>query len=466
MAHEERRATFYPTRATEMNDMRRFDSDAGAPGAPAKRTLQDRLHARIRRIYRYSVRASQPMLSAAALALLTKKLNSAGSKRILFIGSRASLDDLHALSRYSGKYQYFYLKRFNFREILNKYLPVADLKESTYYTDEKFAPGRKQAYAYIRKTLGYLQRFLRFDAVMSTNLGYLEQQELCRAAQDRDIPVVILLREGMVDLQNAEQYFKVYDGKRAVCDLFICYNDLIKASILRQKVPGLTMENMKVSGIPRCDYYVREDEGRTEDQLVVFTFSADVKFKNLLTSDEALDMARSITTSFYHQVLKLAARRKDIRVILKTKPSDYYIDDMTRIASEFYGDAGLPRNLHITGEGSAKDLILQSRWVITVGNSTTFLESLLANRVTGSPDFSEVIDPERWDFVQGDEELVAYIRTESDIDRFLERDEQDPESRKTQRYYETLNRYLYRTDGQASTRVEGYIADMFGERHR
>lgn len=402
-----------------------------------------------------------PLLSAVTLAMLARKLNGRGEKRILFIGSRASLDDLYAMSRYSGRYQYIYLERFNFGEILKKYLPYPELRENNYHVDSRYVAGRRKTYDCIWQIVGYLEKILRFDAIMSTNLGYLEQQELAQVARDRSIPFVILLREGMVDPQNAPEYFSVYENKQAICDLFICYNEVIKRSILRQGVPGLTEENMKVSGIPRCDYYVRENNGRVENQLVVFTFNADVKFKKLLTTQKDLETARRLTGSFYDILLGLARRRPDIRIVFKTKPSDYYVEEMTRVAAEYFGNDGPPDNVVITGDGSAKDLVLQSRWVIAVSNSTTLLESLLANRVTGAPDFSKVIDPARWDFVQGDTELVTYIRGTDDLDRLIEKGDSDPEQRKTERYYEALNQYLYRTDGQASVRAEGYMADLF-----
>src|SRR5690606_33901541 len=146
-----------------------------------------------------------------------------------------------------------------FAQILAKYLPYDELRENTYHVDEKYRPGREKVYAYISRLLRYLQKLLRFDGIMSTNLGYLEQQDLSQVALDQGIPVVILLREGMVDPANAEDYFRFYyTNKRAICDLFICYNEIIKRSVLRQNVPGLTDQNVKVSGIPRCDFYVKE----------------------------------------------------------------------------------------------------------------------------------------------------------------------------------------------------------------
>ena len=399
------------------------------------------------------------------LTLLARTITAPGEKRILFIGSRASLDDIHAMSRYSSRFQYIYLERFHFAQILAKYLPYDELRENTYHVDEKYRPGREKVYAYISRLLRYLQKLLRFDGIMSTNLGYLEQQDLSQVALDQGIPVVILLREGMVDPANAEDYFRFYyTNKRAICDLFICYNEIIKRSVLRQNVPGLTDQNVKVSGIPRCDFYVKEHVDEVKDQVVVFTFNSDVKFKTLLSDHDRLDASRKITVDFFGLLFDLARRRPDIRIVFKTKPSAYYIEEITKMASSHYGSSILPGNVLITGEGSAKDLIMQSRWVMTISNSTTLLESLLANRATGVPDFSDVIDPCRWDFLGERSSLVTYVRDGSDLDAFIERGKEDPGSRKTPEYYKVLGDYLFGTDGNASQRAEGFIADLFLQR--
>lgn len=416
-------------------------------------------HARrlIRRVYRGSVRVGLPVLSGACLALLARRVNPEDRPRILFVGSEASLDDLSAMARYSGRYRYLYLERFHFNEILNRYFERSELRENTYHVDPGLKVGRTRLYRYLWRMFPVFQRLLRFEAVMSTNLGYLEQQELAQVCKDRGVPFVILLREGMVDPANTKRYFSVYENKRAICDLFICYNEIIKRAILEQGVPGLTPKNMKVSGIPRCDYYVREQHEVLQDQLVVFTFSSDVKFKNLLDDPDDFRRASEITRNFFGLLLDFAAERPDIRVVFKTKPSNYYVEEMQSVASEHFGASGLPENVLVTGDGSAKDLVMASRWVVAIGNSTTVLESLLANRATGAPDFSELIAPDKWDFLEGEDELAVYLESPSDLNRLIARGYEDPDKRRTDRHYEILERFLYSTDGCASRRAEAYI---------
>lgn len=419
--------------------------------------MSERLRRLVRLGYRFSVRSGLPMLSAVCLALLTRRVNPENGPRILFVGSQASLDDLLAMARYSGRFRYLCLERFNFNEILNRYLVRAELKENTYHIDSRLRPGRVQVYRYLWRMFPLFRRLLRFDAVISTNLGYLEQQELAQVCKDRSVPFIILLREGMVDPNNTVRYFSVYENKRAICDLFICYNETVRRGIIEQGVPGLSPENMKVSGVPRCDYYVREQVASLKDQLVVFTFNSDVKFKNLLAEPGEFVRAAEITRDFYRLLLDFAARRPDIRVVFKTKPSNYYVDEMQSMAKQCFGASGLPDNVVVTGEGSAKDLVLTSRWVVAIGNSTTVLESLLANRATGTPDFTEVIAPAKWDFLEGDEELAVPLKSPSDLDRLIARGYEDPAARRTRRYHEVLRRFLYSTDGCASKRAENYI---------
>lgn len=414
----------------------------------------------IRRVFYSSIDKNSPRLSALALTMLTRRINRSGEKRILFVGSAASLEDIDALVKYSGKYQYLYLKRFYFGRILRKYIDDPGLRENTYYVTEKFIPGREKVYACINNLFGYLVRFLRIDAIMSSNLSYLEQQELFQVAKDNNIATVILLREGMVHPNKADVYFNVYDNKRAVCDLFLCYNEIIKKSILDNNVPGLTSSNMKVTGVPRCDFYVREKAGTVDNQLVFFTFNADIKFKSLLSDEKSLERARQRTREFCHHVLTLAAERSDISVVCKTKPSRYYLEEMEGVAEEYFNGQAMPDNLSITYAGASRELVLESRWVLAICNSTTVLESLLANRTTGCPDYRDILDPGEWDFLEGSDELVSYIRDYRQLVDLVDGPDSSTAQQRPSGYYEVLNRYLYNTDGKASERVERCIGEL------
>lgn len=424
-------------------------------------------HRRIKRLFYKSVDWNMPRLSALLLALTSRKVNKKGEKKVLYLGSRISLDDIYAMAKYSGRYQYIYIERFYLGYILKKFVGYSDINENNYYVDERYLPGRKDTYEYVDAMFRHLKVYLGFDALMSSNIGYIDQQELFQIARDRGVPVIVLLKEGMVHPKNEDEYFSVYENKRAICDLFLCYNESIKKCILRLGVPGLNDEKMKVTGIPRCDYYVQEDGGNQRDQLVFFTFDTDVKFREVIHDEKRFMQAREIGRHFCHNVLELALRRPDIRVVVKTKPNKRYRKEMEEVAGDYYGGSQLPENLVVTEGGSAKDLVLESRWVLGINNSTTLLEALLVSRPIGCPDFSSVVDPAEWDFfsdMDEHERPVAYISNVDELLEFVnwEGDTSGPAPASGQAGSQSiLKHYLYSTDGRASARAERELAALF-----
>lgn len=409
-----------------------------------------------------SVDMNMPRLSALILAIMTKKISGKGEKRILYLGSRISLDDIYAMAKYSGRYQYRYVERFFFGYILKKFVGYSDINENNYYVDEKYLPGRKRTHDYVEIIFRHLKFYLRFDALMTSNIGYVDQQELFQISRERGTPVIVLLKEGMVHPKNEDEYFSVYENKRAVCDLFLCYNESIRSCILRQNVPGLSASNMKVTGIPRCDYYVREDLNLTRDQLVFFTFDIDVKFREVVHDEEKQARARARSREFSDYVLELAARRPNIQIVIKTKPNKKHREEMKQIAREYYGRGQFPRNLVITDGGSAKDLVLGSKWVLGINNSTTLLEALLVSRRIGCPDFSDIIVPEEWDFfsdVKSGRQPVTYIKNYKDLEKFVDDSVEATRSR-DEESEKILSHYFYSTDGKASQRVEKEVAAL------
>ena len=67
----------------------------------------------------------------------------------------------------------------------------------TYHIDPKYSKSRKMVYSYFSEMFPILHRKLRFDAVMSGNIIYVDQQEFFRVCEENNIPCIILNKEGI-----------------------------------------------------------------------------------------------------------------------------------------------------------------------------------------------------------------------------------------------------------------------------
>jgi len=408
-----------------------------------------------KRLFRVSVRFNAPRISGVALALLTSTLNKNAGKRVLYIGSAGSLGDIDALMKYSGRLQYLRIERWHFRRILDKYVPYSDITETSYYHEEKYREGLLKVREFIDKLFSVYRFILSLDAVMTTNIGYIEQLELLSVCKSRKVPVVILFREGVGNRHALEVDMMRWEKKKAICDLFICNGDLIKEKILEHQIEGLDSHNMKVCGIPRLDVYSRKNISRKKNQLVFFTYETHLKmdryFKDQKSKKEFFGRSRKFT----EDVFKLADDRQDIDFILKTKGSYPLLLAAKKEAEEYFKGKKFPSNLRIICDELAADLILESRWVLGSSDSTVVLEAIIAKRPVACPDFDDLFETDSWDLFEGPTEMISRIRNYDDLAKFVKRG--DHISGSDGKLDKLLERYFYKTDGFASERVERAI---------
>ncbi len=414
----------------------------------------------LQKCFYFSVDYNWPRITSIFLSLLLKTVNKKkGTKKILCIGSRASLLDINALVKKSNKYQYLYVPRFGFGYILQKYVDTAAMNADNYYTDNEYAEGRNKAYTYISKMLPLLRKIVQFDCVMTSNFGYVEQQEFIRLVREQGIPVVILYKEGLVNPRFVDKISKRYLTRKTQCDLFICYNETIKKALLRSRVDGLREGNVCATGVPRLDFYLDRDTSKRKDQITLFSFKAEDKFSNIVDNDETMERLREYVRLFHLVAIRYACEHPERDVIIKTKPSQRNLSFVQEIVCQYLKEEDIPENLIITDTGDAFTYIRNSSCVLGC-NSTVLLEALLAGKAVGSPDFSGFFSHPSWNLFEGYEQLLSYVASYDDLTCLLDSANEYTDIEK-ELLSQLFKKYIYSADGRSSIRVENSISELF-----
>ncbi|AGF78991.1 hypothetical protein UWK_02454 [Desulfocapsa sulfexigens DSM 10523] len=413
----------------------------------------------IQKCFCFTVDYGFPRASAIILALLTKNINvKKGAKRIFCIGSLASLYDINALIKKSHSHQYLYLPRFNFGYILRKFVDVSDLNADNYYVDKKYVDGREKAYNYISLMLPVLRGILKFDCLMTSNFGYVEQQEFVRITRELGIPVVILYKEGLVNPRFVDKISRRYSTRKTQCDLFLCYNETIKEALIKSNVDGLTDENVRATGVPRLDFYSNEKTSEALNQITLFSFKAEDKFSNIVEDEKTMAQLRKTIEDFHMYVIQYACEHPDSKVVIKTKLSKRNLNFVNEIVRKYTGKCAPPANLIVTDTGDAFAYIVESSCVLGC-NSTVLLEALLAGKTVVSPDFRFFFSHPSWSLFEGYEQLLTYVASYSDFVQLVGKSRQYTQDEE-KALSDLFKQYIYSADGKSSIRVEESISQL------
>jgi len=177
------------------------------------------------KIFELSYQINSPSLSAIILYLKAKPLNNGKKYRVLCLGRSIFFSDVMALVKYGKNIQYLYFHKLLIGKLVRYFIPEINRQKGTnkkintslipgydeaetqediggeygvtYHVDPTFEKGKEKSYNYILKMMPILKKFLKFDAVMSGNYVYADQQEFIKICEENNIPVIILYKEGL-----------------------------------------------------------------------------------------------------------------------------------------------------------------------------------------------------------------------------------------------------------------------------
>ena len=410
-------------------------------------------------IIRLSLTLKSPWLSAWCLYLAKQPINKKGEYKILCLGRSIFTDDVYALTVFGGHLEYVSIHRTYWRIIFDYFIKDLDrnkITENNYHVDDYGQEHKKNYYLYLSRVIPWLKKILGFDAVLSGNIGYVEQQEIERVCSNQAILFVVLHKEGMGAYNN-------YADVRAYHDFqfngsgILFYNEAIAQALIGAKIPGLTKEKSAVVGIPRFDFYFKKGDGAKEKkQVVLFSFHPRDRFFDLIEDKEKAEVARERCELFHKIVIEYALKNPTVKVIIKTKAPRHYLDFVKDIQKKYFKEE--IKNLIITNEGSSANLIKNSLVILGFG-STILLEALCVNRsIIILPEMRDLIIDQSWDFFMGYQPIINYAKTEADIELIIKNSFGKEINR--QLINKLLAGVIYKPDGLASQRAEAELVKL------
>lgn len=409
----------------------------------------------LRKTYEISYRLNSPKLAAIILCILTTKLNDKRKYRVLCLGRSQFIDDVNALITYSNKIQYIYFHKMLLGKIVRHFIPYTLYGGKTYHTDPRYGPGKERVYNFISGMFDILHKYLKFDAVMSGNYVFVDQQEFFKICIHRKIPCIILNKEGIAAPLYPDEGLSDMKEFRFIADKMLFINDSIKYHDIKY-LKGLKTEQCTVVGIPRMDYYHKANKKYLK-QIVLFAFDINdyLHFHNSLKNN--LDILKKIVHKFHVNIFSFAMKHPDYNIIIKAKTGGKDFDYISNIYQDYL--SGKPvDNITITHSYDVKRLILDSR-VILGFNSTVLFEAIVAGKTIITPDFSKLLGSNAsWDYFSEAPKCVNYANEYKDLEKTILNSD-NYHNYDTKEINKFINKWIYKPDGKSNLRVEKSIIE-------
>ncbi len=437
----------------------------------------------LRSIYEISYRLNFPKLSALILVLLTKRSNGKKKYRVLCLGRSQFKDDIQALIDFSNRIQYLYFHKLMLGRIVRYMIPFSldpslipgyledDRRDNmgtedgfTYHVDPKYDSGKEKVYQYMSKMFPVLHKFFKFDAVMSGNYVYVDQQEFFKVCEDNNIPVIILNKEGIGARGFPKDGLLSIRGCKFIGSKMLMINEAYKRHDIKH-LKDFNEEKACIIGIPRFDYYFNRTKKGLK-QIVLFSFEVSDYIRPDKTQN-ILEKLEEITEKFHRNIMEFARKYPDYKVIIKIKgKQEKSLKYCRDIYNKYYNKERI-RNLKITNNADVKKLILESQ-VILGFNSTVLIEAIAAEKMIISPNFNTVLEDHiTYDFFSKYPDLVNYATEYGEIEQNIlnYKNYTYPRFERRKQFLEPL---ISKADGKASQRAEQEIMntiDNYKKKH-
>ena len=325
----------------------------------------------------------------------------------------------------------------------------------TYHIDPLYKNPRKKANKFISKMLPIMKKKLGFDAAMSGNNIYIDQQEFFILCEKNNIPPIILNKEGIgAKNMNPEGEWIEYGIRFIGAKMLFMNENHMKYELKNLK--GLNQDKAELIGQARFDFYFHS-KNKKSNNVVFFSFLIDeyVKSDVFVKNKKKL---KEIEREFHKMVFDFARSNANYKVQIKTKTSDRYFKLPKILYQNIYRD-NLPDNLIITNKNNVDDLILNANVVLGF-NTTALVEALAAGKVVGCPDFSILGNgqPQPYGIFNKHEKLIQIISNYEIMCDVIKNYENYMLSSDSQ-LDDLLKPLVYKNDGKVSIRAEDAIID-------
>ena len=398
-----------------------------------------------------------------------KKVNQV---RILYLSKPVFNEDVRALKNFSIKSLYIRFPKVLLYPILKHFISNADeLNDMNYHVKVGETSEVKALRNFWKKVIPILQKKLKFDAILSGNFVYTSQQEFFRVANQKNIPIFILYKEGMFPSDRNDHIKKVfYTTKKFFGEKILFYNEGIRKLILNSRLEGINAANTEVVGIPRFDYVFNKKINSVskliKKKIVLFSFDPTAKSEYLLEDNTNKLSFEYKLEEFQKNIISFCKENQEYELLIKSKTVPQEITFLKKMLEDL-GIRDAHSNIKIVKSETIASTIKDCSYVAGY-SSTTLIEGMLQKKTIVCPDVKAFFNNKSPDLFNNNELGICYVKSINELyDTFLFqnniKNNVDPkivdENRKS--FFEQM---LFKADGNSSLRVENIIYESFEKR--
>jgi hypothetical protein len=440
-------------------------------------------------VFTICTRFEWPTVAAILFYLTLREIGNGGRRekggdrhryRILTLDRVVFTEDVLASLGSSSEFKVVKPSNNSIKGLAHGILP-SYLDDNFYLTEDAHAIASKKRYReFLNAMWRKLERYVKFDAVVTGNFGYYAEQELAGVLEEMGTPFIAMHKENLKSPGRIEFSRTIYRDRRGPFGgrRILVYNE--GERLLQIDARVASPEKITVCGMPRLDRvheWRRSNSGKQHSvdrrpQVLFFSFTPkavlprigrrpQAGFEGNAESIEAPleKLSWEVLSRHSHQaVLKLAKENPQIDVVIKSKVRLRERSEMHRMIGE---DGKLPDNLRIVVGGDPLDLI-KERDVVCGFNTTGLLEALATGKPVVVPRFAEAVDPKMQPYIVDLEDTAEYAGSPAELVALLR---QNALSRRPipmnldSAQQRVLERWVGNSDGRAGERVRAAVVD-------
>ena len=371
-------------------------------------------------VIRFALRYNLPQLAAVVCYSRTKVLKDGGKRpNVLCLSKSFFNEDVKALCKFGDKFNYCLFPRLYLNTICSFFISSFDsLNDGNYHINVNENHNIHKLRTFLYRLLIHYKRMNKFDVVLAGNFVYTQQQELFLVLKELGIPSVVIYKEGMFPVSRYDEMIeKIYKTKEFRADKILLYNNKIKDTLIKARIPGLVEEKTVVVGIPRFDFYKLNDVKEENNTIVLFSFEPKVKASYLLNDKQRQNEFVAFSDHFHKMFAMFISTNPEYRLIVKTKPSESAV----AYASKMFGPyvEKLKDRLEIIANVSAERLVKRASFVAAF-SSTTLIEGLMLDKILICPNVKEMIGNEAFDILYPYNGLATYVSSVDALQETIE----------------------------------------------
>ena len=401
----------------------------------------------------YSICAFIFWLNINKFENINENLKSKNLRRALVFPKSGGTEDLvEALkNKKNNEIIYYWISR---KFLKNIYLYYFRNNSGTdYFTKIKGSKKISIKKFYIRsltKIFQSLDKFLKFDALISFNIFYYAEKNLDEVCKRLDKKFVILQKESAftpIEEKNAIKIYQNYNDKSISTKISV-YSKSQKNILVKSKIAE--KKQIIVNGCPRSDYSFKLRKIKPKNNIIVYYLIEKKRGKVLFAKKSQFNW-----NSLYDKTLKFlieySKNNDNVKLILKGK---------TGVHNNLLNSKFLSKNCIFINGGTGEKLLKDAKVVIAF-NTTIVFEAIASNRNLIIPNFNHE-NVKKKDRIHKIENTNYFVNSKLDffrkLDTYLHSGYKNRKLIKREK--KILEYYQGNVDGKSGKRLEKFLSQI------